>query len=289
VSQPGISVVIPAYNAAPFIADAVDSALRQTRPPAEVVVVDDGSTDGTLEALRGFGERVIRVRQANRRQAAARNEGVRRTHGELLAFLDADDIWEPQKLEAQVSLLRAPRAAGVVYCSVTEFTADGAERVVRVSREGVSTRGVLLGLTGTGGGSTPLVRRSAFSAVGGFDEELSPCEDTDLAWRLALACEVDVVEEPLVRYRLHATNAHRDVNATTRAWKRLYAKALRDPTVRRFGAVFRARCRTRLYYMLAGDHVRTGRATMGMVYALLAVLAWPPVVMRPLRRSVERR
>jgi glycosyltransferase involved in cell wall biosynthesis len=101
-----ISVVIPAYNAGPFIARAIESALRQTHPADEIIVVDDGSTDNTADAVRSFGEKVILIRQENAGASVARNTGINAAQGNWIAFLDADDEWVPGKLEQQIKHLQ---------------------------------------------------------------------------------------------------------------------------------------------------------------------------------------
>src|SRR6185437_11144924 len=94
-----VSVVIPTYNSGPLVTEAVESVLAQTLPAAEVLVVDDGSTDDTPERLAAYGERIRYLPQANQGVAAARNRGIREATGDLIAFLDADDVWHPRKLE----------------------------------------------------------------------------------------------------------------------------------------------------------------------------------------------
>ncbi|HYE37152.1 glycosyltransferase family A protein [Methylocaldum sp.] len=102
---PLVSVVIPAYNAMAFLRQTLDSVLAQTYDNLEVIVVDDGSTDGTSDLLHGYGERITVLRQANAGQAAARNYGARVARGDMLAFLDSDDLWDAAKIARQVELL----------------------------------------------------------------------------------------------------------------------------------------------------------------------------------------
>src|SRR5687768_199170 len=101
-----VSVIIPTYNSGSLVVQAVEGVLAQTRQAEEVIVVDDGSTDDTAERLQQFGERIRVVRQANGGVATARNAGLRASSGDLVAFLDADDAWHPQKLERQIALLQ---------------------------------------------------------------------------------------------------------------------------------------------------------------------------------------
>ncbi|QYO66339.1 glycosyltransferase family 2 protein [Leptolyngbya sp. 7M] len=116
-----ISVVIPTYNYGRYIAEAIGSALGQSLAPAEIIVVDDGSADDTAAVVAGFGDAVKYIRQENAGVSAARNRGVAGSSGELIAFLDADDIWEPTKLEKQAALFRADSDIGLVHCGMREF------------------------------------------------------------------------------------------------------------------------------------------------------------------------
>ncbi|HEY2324319.1 MAG TPA: glycosyltransferase family A protein, partial [Thermoanaerobaculia bacterium] len=111
-----VSVVIPSYNYARYLGEAIDSALAQTLPPLEVIVVDDGSTDETSEVLATYADRIRVLRQKNSGVAVARNSGIAAAHGEYVAFLDADDIWLPRKLELQMA--RFDESIGLVHCGV---------------------------------------------------------------------------------------------------------------------------------------------------------------------------
>lgn len=283
MSQHRVSVVVPAYNAERYLREAVESALAQT-VAAEVIVVDDGSTDGTAEVARSFGSRVRVLQQTNSRQAAARNAGARIAGGDYLAFLDADDVWEPDKLEKQLACLEADPTLGLVYCSVREMDERGALMGIRPARlRGRAYRELLLGEPWGGiNGSTSLLPRRVFEEMGGFDTELPPCEDTDLFWRVAARYPIDFAEAPLVRYRVHPTSAHHDLPAMTRAWQRLYAKALVDPQVKALGRGFQRQCWARLHYMLAGEHANAGLWPQAVAHAVRALGARPSVVGRML-------
>ncbi len=104
--NPSVSVVVTTYNQARYIAETIESVLAQTHAPREIIVVDDGSTDETPSITARFGDRITCIRQKNQGIAGSRNAGIRRASGELIAFLDGDDLWEPGKLAAQVDLAR---------------------------------------------------------------------------------------------------------------------------------------------------------------------------------------
>jgi glycosyltransferase involved in cell wall biosynthesis len=196
------------------LAGAVASVLAQTLPPAELIVVDDGSTDGSLDALKNlptipFPFRVLR--QANAGQSAARNAAAREAIGEYIAFLDQDDHWHPQHLEELVAPLAADPEVGWAYCDFDEMDLSGH----LVTRAFLKTQGVphpkrsiydcvagdLMVLP-----SASVLRSTAFAAAGGFDETLSGYEDDDLFVRFfRLGFEHVFVPRPLLRFRVHAT------------------------------------------------------------------------------------
>ena len=128
MSQTTVSVVIPTYNRGPLIAATLDSALHQTRAPLEVIVVDDGSTDGTPDWIEAhYGARVRLIRQSNGGAARARNFGLAETRGEFIAFLDHDDLWLPQKLSLQLEAMESNARVGVVYSSWVAVDETGQE------------------------------------------------------------------------------------------------------------------------------------------------------------------
>ncbi len=201
---PLVSAVIPAYNAAAWIRETIESVLAQDYPALEVIVVDDGSADETAALAGGYGERVRCLRQSNAGQGAARNLGARHATGKYLAFLDSDDLWKPGKTAAQVELLEARPDAALAFCDYEPFGEPGARRgferagvLHRLRTERLGEHGKVLTEPDL---VTPLlddmycqvpttwmVPRTAFGAVGGFDPSLRRGgEDWLLAARLAL-------------------------------------------------------------------------------------------------------
>lgn len=131
-----ISVVIPVFNGAAYVAQAIDSVLDQTVPPTEVVVVDDGSSDSTAEVVQRYQPRVLYRRQANQGPGAARNLGIRESKGEFLAFLDSDDLWLPEKLRLQKAALDEDPELNLVFCHMSRF----APRTSRRWNRGIGLR-----------------------------------------------------------------------------------------------------------------------------------------------------
>lgn len=227
-----VSVIIPTYNYGRFIARAVSSALGQTLRPAEVIVVDDGSADDTAEIIAEFGDAVRYIRQENAGVSAARNRGVRESRGGLIAFLDADDIWEPAKLEKQAALFLRDGQIGLVHCGMREFDTDtgGTIALHTEGMEGeVADELLLWEKTAVNvSGSAIMVSREAFEAAGGFDERLRCGEDWDFCYRVARRYKVGFVREPLVNYRSHPAAAHRNVREMERGMGLFYEKAFAE-------------------------------------------------------------
>lgn len=220
-----ISVVIPAYNAEPFIAMTVRSALQQTYQDIEVIVVDDGSTDGTAACLDEFGDRIRVLRQANAGVARARNAGVAMAKGSWIAFLDADDLWLPEKLERQMATAEAP----LLYTNRFNIGARGGLPVVQSAVTQMHEGDVFLPLLLEGNfitNSSVVIRRDVFESTGGFESSVSPAEDWDLWLRVAERHPARLCAEPLVRYRFHPDGASRNHQKMGRMRTGVIARAL---------------------------------------------------------------
>ena len=195
---PLVSVIIPTYNRREMVREAIDSVLAQTYRTFELIVVDDGSNDGTQDVLAGYGEALRVCTQANRGVAAARNRGVLGAAGSYLAFLDSDDLWSPHKLEAQVAFMQENPQAQI--CQTEEIWFRHGVRVNprmkhRKPSGDIFRASLELCLVSP---SAVMMTRGLFDAAGGFDEAFAACEDYDLWLRIAKSCPVPLVAEPLV-------------------------------------------------------------------------------------------
>lgn len=258
--QPLVSVVIPNYNYAHYLPQAIDSVLSQSYPRVEVIVVDDGSKDESTTIVEKYGERVRLIRQQNQGVAAARNRGVAESSGEFIAFLDADDVWLPTKLERQVARFQNEPNLGLVHCGVEEIDENGA--YLRTCLDGLEgqvaadllllKRAVILG-----GGSALMVPREVFTTIGGFDVRLSTSADWDLFYRLAAHRPVGFVHEVLVGYRMHGSNMHGNIRLMEHDMLLAYSKAFSDaePEMQRL----RRKCYGALHLTLAGSYFRSGK------------------------------
>ena len=205
MKPPLISCIVPVYNGERYLRETIDSIFAQTYCPLEILVADDGSTDGTPAIVAGFGDRVRYLRQDNQGPAAARNLGIRATTGDFIAFLDADDLWHPEKLERQMARFQArPELCYCVTYSqnfwVPEMTAEAERyRDHRISRP---MPGFVTG--------TLVARRGMFESVGLFNAELGHGDSTQ--WFLRAAehgAVMELLPDVLTRRRLHSENRSR--------------------------------------------------------------------------------
>lgn len=195
-----ISVIIPVYNGQRFLAQAVNSVLKQTVPPGEVIVVDDGSTDGSADIARSFPTPVCTIFQENKGPAAARNAGVKEARGQLIAFLDADDIWLPEKLARQTDLWRQNQEAIVLCRFHPRFHEDGqwmdAGKKVFFQSDPVCTMP-----------SGLLLSRKTWMRIGEFEERYRTGEDTEWFIRSRRhGIPQLIVEDVLVHKGIHRAN-----------------------------------------------------------------------------------
>jgi glycosyltransferase involved in cell wall biosynthesis len=206
-----ISALIPTYNRRAFTCRAIESVFAQTLPVDEVIVVDDGSTDGTADEIFGrYGSRVKLLRQKNAGVSAARNSAIRIARGEWLAFLDSDDVWSPRKLELQFDAISALGANEFGACFTDCIFEGNAEMKLSAFKEaGLESRSIFGTLEDPARYvlarhpvifvQNLVVRRSLIEELGGFDEDMVISEDTDILFRLALRTKVCFVAETLVR------------------------------------------------------------------------------------------
>jgi glycosyltransferase involved in cell wall biosynthesis len=228
--HPTITTIIPAYRAAGTIARALDSVLTQSRPPEEILVVDDGSPDDMAAAVRPYAERVTLIRKPNGGAASARNLGLDRARGELVAFLDADDYWEPHKLERQLGLFRTHPELGLT-CGRWFTQEPGGPRIAPphctdqdFDRVLTATGKLAFSVATKMWTSTILVRRTVVGSHR-FVSGLEPSEDRDLWVRLVAAAPVYMCSEPLATYvqepgSLCRTNVDRDYGNMVRVVRR---------------------------------------------------------------------
>ena len=212
-SRSTISVVIPAYNAGHTLSAALDSVLAQTHPPDEVIVVDDGSTDATATIAGAYGSPVRCMSLTNSGVARARNAGIAAARGDLVAFLDADDVWLPEKLARQTELMDARPDVGLCFTAVKRADENLVPIEILPARDYEDFCEALLLFSNVvqTSSSTSVVRRDLLAHCGGYDPRFSQCADWDLAIRLSLLTTFAPIDEPLVIYRASPTNMSSDI------------------------------------------------------------------------------
>ncbi len=229
-----VDVIVPLYNMERYIGETLRSVLWQTVPPRTLIVVDDGSTDKGAAIAREILDRhkgptrCEVLHRPNAGLSAARNAGVEHGKAPFVAFLDADDLWEPTKLEKQLTLFGSDAELALVYCGYATMDDQGRDLVEAIETapelRGRIFRRLLMANRISGSGSAVLVRRSVLEQLGGFDPSLKAAEDWDMWLRIAEHHVVDHVAEPLVRIRRHAQSMQTDTLRMLRSYVALFAK-----------------------------------------------------------------
>lgn len=213
-----IDVIIPTYNNAHFLTEAIASVQQQTYAPTQIIVVDDGSKDDTEAVVASLKDHstipIVYIKKENGGPNSARNVGLAHATAELVAFLDADDRWEPNKLEKQITLFEkdTEQTLGLVYGNYKTIDTTGSDRPdiptvpLNPNIKGYTFEALLPGNLILGSASNVLIQRSVFATVGTFDETLRVGEDWDMWLRIAKEFRIDYVDEVLVAIRRHAHN-----------------------------------------------------------------------------------
>lgn len=277
--NPLISVVIPTYNYRKYVVEAIESVLAQSYQPLEVIVADDGSTDGTGEELARYGDRIRYFYQENRGLPAARNLGIRAAGGEYVAFLDSDDLWQPTKLERQMAVMERDPRVGVVFCEfecwdlVSGETRRGS---CRADVRGDIRRKLLHKNCVTGSASAVLVRRGCFDKVGLFDEALRSAEDWDLWIRISREYHFDYVLEPLVILRVHGGNMHKKkIAAMYQAQMQVIQRAFREDAVDGSNMLLRNRSLAYVHFDAGGEYYMAGDYGSALRHLGRSAALWP--------------
>lgn len=208
VAVPRVSVVIPTVNRKKWVTEALESVFSQTYPDYEIIVVDDGSSDGTSEELKlRYGDRIRLFRNGGSNPPTAKNIGASHARGEYLAFLDDDDLWYPTKLEKQVRLMdESGKEVGMVGAGCDYIDAEGEPYwKPSIPENQVSYEQCCIKVHMPGSGSNELIRRSVFQEVGGFDNSLPRGEDRDCWIRISRKYKVLMIPEVLCTIRIHKT------------------------------------------------------------------------------------
>ena len=284
--MPKVSVVVPTYNRPQYVGQTIESILSQTFQDFEIVVVDDGSTEETRQVLAPYADRIKYFYQANQGLCAARNFGFKQTSGEYVAFLDDDDLWLPHTLEKLLEvMIKNPELAFV--CADT-YLIDPEGNIDRIKDE-------IGGLNSTFNDLyekwfvqilAVLMRRSCLEKVGLFDEGVYLSECYDLFLRLAKRYPFHYIHEPLAKYRIHPTNASKDLETIIRARRKVINKKEITEGMSKFRKITRT---ARMYHKFAGMYYyRKNYLKAGINYSR-AVATYPFVGMyyRPSKNNFK--
>jgi glycosyltransferase involved in cell wall biosynthesis len=269
-----ISVIIPCYNQAHFLAEAIQSALDQDVPDLEVVVVNDGSPDNTREVAAHFGDRIRYIEQENGGLSSARNTGIRAARGEYIAFLDSDDVYLPGALVILAGCLDNHPNVGLVCSDALLFDRKGdfglKSQWSGRPRNPANFRWETVEYCATP--STVMVRREVFDQVGPFDEYLKNAAEDWLMWvHISRYYDMAYIDQPLVRYRIHDRNATRNLERIHQGNRYAVAQVIAAPHFSEYPAHFRAKL---LYYRFATAW-RTEPKRQALGYFLRALTTAP--------------
>lgn len=232
--MPKVSVIIPTYNCARYLGQAIESVMNQTYRDVEIIVVDDGSTDETSQIMDKYGANVHYIRQDNRGMSAARNRAIDSSSGELIALLDADDWWEPTKLEEQVSTLAQDPDVCLVYSDLKVVHDDGSITPSFLSSRPMAASGYIFDQLLENCfilPSTVLLWRTCLDQVGMFDETMRSHEDIDLWLRMCQRWKVALIPKSLTYRRQGSTNVSANANLRAEYGLKLCLKALSLPNI----------------------------------------------------------
>ena len=221
-TSPRFSVIIPAYNRERFIGECVRSALEQRYPAEEVIVVDDGSTDRTRQVVRDVpGASTVRYQnQENQGPSVARNYGASLAKGDWLAFLDADDVWKPDKLSIQAEYVRKHPEAAMFWCDVEYIDESGGALEPVDWKDRLSP--LMFNRPMCPVPSVVILRKDVFALLGGFNPLMRCYEDGEFFMRVAAQFPIHFIDRVLVRYRCHPSQLHRNVRARATSWPFMY-------------------------------------------------------------------
>ncbi|SEA45066.1 Glycosyltransferase involved in cell wall bisynthesis [Desulfuromusa kysingii] len=269
------SVIVPVYNGEKFIKETLESALDQVNVDFEIIVIDDGSTDNTRKIVRSFGEKVTLYEQKNSGVSVARNFGSSKANGEYLAFLDADDIWMPDKLKKQQDKLS--NGCDLVYTDRYNIGEIGDLPQIHSDicemPEGDIFEKLLCGNFITN--SSVVVKKTIYEKFGGYDDKLYTCEDWALWLTISAYHNIGVCLEPLVKYRFHAGGKSRNYKRQALTRNEIIRSILNTPRGLQLTRISIAKIWSKTYRTSAWASASSGDLVMSIAYYLHALARWP--------------
>lgn len=289
-NSPFVSVIIPAYKAAPYIEETIRAVQAQTHSDWELIVVNDGSPDDQsriIEPLAQADDRITYLHQENSGVSVARNTGFAHSKGDFVAFLDADDTWLPQNLEKKLAHFAQDPELGLVHSDLAVM--DGSSHLTGETKSGKEGH-ILDDLLAWDGTCVPtpssiLVRRTVVEQVGGFDPALSNAADQEFFFRVANAYKIGRVPEVTWYYRVHTNNMHSNIALMERDALLAYQRAEEHGLFK--SKAFRDQCFANMYLIVGaswwGDG---GRKSKGLAYLWKAFRTQPSFVWTKVRRKI---
>lgn len=289
MKNPLVSIIIPAYNSEKFIGETLRSVLYQTYSTIEVLIIDDGSTDDQKRLIMEFCDQDQRFKyyyQSNLGVSAARNHGIKRSSGEFIAFLDADDVWLPDNI--MLKLLKIQSGGyGMVHSDAIVINEDSQETsvVLRGGEGQVLNRLLAWKETIVPGPSSILIKKSLISQVGLFDLNLSTSADQDFFFRVANACLIGRVNRVTWKYRIHKGGMHKNIRVMETDVLYVYEKAYKNGFF--YSRIFAAKCFANMYLILAASWAGDGNdMKRALLFGLKAMRANPFVIFNLIRRII---
>lgn len=275
---------MPAYNAAKFLPRAIESVITQTFPDWRILLIDDGSTDNIAEVIAPYiarlGEKLLYIRQENQGVSAARNTAIRASSGEFIAFLDADDMWMPDRLSEAVAIFRERPEIGLVYSGITYIDVEDRPGATFVGGSKHAARKIATALYTRQIHATCVavtIRRSCLEGLDLFDVNLRATEDRDLWLRIAQRCDSAYIPKPLALYRVSANSITSDPELLLRTQVKFVHKNYGSP-----GCGFRQRqiALANTYLEHSGMYQARGQSGKALRLYLKAVSSNPAVLVR---------
>jgi glycosyltransferase involved in cell wall biosynthesis len=270
-----VNVVIPAYNSGATVRDAIDSILAQTLVPSRIIVIDDGSGDDTADRLRCYGDRVLYRRQANAGPSAARNHGVRLCTEPLVAFLDADDVWHPRKLELQMRHMERDPELGLLatdyfdwpVARFADVPSDASGSLTPVTWEQLVIKATILT-------SSVVVRRDVLERVGQFDQTLCGPEDRDMFLRIAEVTRLAKLNTPLIGYRDSPGSLTKRAETCERGMRRIL-RSLDERRAWRGRWLLRRKAISFMHHSCAAAQARAGNHAGAVLREIKSLAVYP--------------
>ncbi len=256
--SPRVSVIVPCYNAEEYIGEAIRSVLEQSVEELELVVLDDGSEDGSKAVVLGFDDpRLVYIAKSNSGVADTRNQGVDRARASIIAFLDADDLFESSNLEKKIDLLDEHSDIGLVHSDFEHFDDSGPLKIERRAECVGDALHAILEFRTTVTPCCAVMRKSLFREAGGFDTRLSTAADRDLWIRLAARTRIGHIAEPLARYRHHTAQMHMNIDAMEHDLSIIFRKSRESGYFR--DEAHRHLCFAKMEHVLTGSYLHHTR------------------------------